>query len=282
VALGLLAACAPPLATQPVPSPPAPAGCITDVGPADKLVVSGCGGDITYNVSVPAKCLQYRCGLIFDVHGWTMSGDIQEANTGIAAIGREEGFIVVQPSSADTSWGPLRYQNVAAFMDIAIEVWRVDPRHVHFTGFSMGGIMSWWMRCNRADVVASVAPTGFSGQACTNGARPVPTLYIQGHNDYFVSEANIQATIDSIKTTHQLDNGTVVAQEPDAYVHTRYRNADGYTFETILHRHTQEGALAGHCIIGSNDPGSIYGCDQPSSLKHGRAIVDFFKRHPKS
>lgn len=281
-ALGLLAvACIPAAATQPVPSPPAPAGCITDVGPAEKLVVAGCGGDITYNVSVPPVCMEKRCGLIVDVHGWTMDGDIQEANTGIAAIGRQEGYIVVQPSSHDSGWGPLRYVNVADFMELAIDVWRVDPRRVHLTGFSLGGVMSWWFRCNRADLVASVAPTGFSGDACTNGARPVPALYIQGHDDYFVPEEDIQATIDGMIATHGLDGGTVVAEQPGEWVHTRYGNGTTFVFETVLHHHTQDGNLAGHCIIGSHDPASIYGCDQASALEHGRAIVDFFKANPK-
>lgn len=285
VAVALLgvvaAACIPLPGTQPVPSPPTPAGCITDVGPAERMVVTGCGGDITYAVSVPPVCLEKRCGLIVDVHGWTMDGDDQEASTGIAAIGRQEGYIVVQPSSHDSTWGPLRYANVADFMELAIQVWRVEPRRVHVTGFSLGGVMTWWFRCNRADLVASVAPTGYSGQPCTNGARPVPTLYIQGHDDYFVPEADIQATIDGMVATHGLDGGTVVAEAPGEWVHTRYGNGTTFVFETVLHHHTQEGNLGGHCIIGSLDPASIYGCDQPSTFVHGREIVDFFKANPK-
>lgn len=273
--------CIPLPGTQPVPSAPTPSGCITDVGPADKLVVTGCGQNITYNVSVPAVCLEKRCGLIVDVHGWTMNGDIQESNTGIAAVGRQKGFIVVQPSSHDTSWGPLRHAAVADFMELAIDVWRVDPRRVHVTGFSLGGVMSWWFRCNRADLVASVAPTGFTGEPCTNGARPVPALYIQGYDDWAVTEEDVTATIDGMVATHGLGAGVVLDEAPGEWVHTRYSNGSGFIFETVRHHHrTAEENLAGHCIIGSLDPASIYGCDQPSTFVHGAEIVDFFLANP--
>lgn len=275
----LTAACVPLAGTLPISSPPAPQGCITDVGPAEHLVFEGCGAGITYNVSVPDRCLQYACGLIFDVHGWTMSGDIQEANTGIAAIGRLEGYIVVQPSAPDKSWSSSDYPLVADFMSLAIRVWRVEQRRVHFTGFSQGGGMTFWMRCNRADILASVAPSALSGSACSNGARPVPTLYIQGNNDIFVSEASKNQTIQSFVQAYGLDQGRVFFTSP-GHTWTHYTNATGFTFGTLVHNYTSYG-VNGHCVMGSLDPEGGYGCDQPTSLSHGRAVVNFFKIHAK-
>ena len=278
VAVGCLP---PPPGTKPIASAPSPSGCITDVGPAERLEITGCGGDITYDVSVPPQCMTNACGLILDVHGWTMTGDDQEANTGIAAIGRAEGYIVVQPTSANKAWGSLRYPHVADFVELAVQVWRVDRRWVHATGFSQGAVMTWWMRCNRADLFASAAPAGYAGTACTNGARPVPTLYVQGEDDYFVSAAATQATIDDMIATHGLGPGSVTDEVPGAYTRTRYTNDDGFVFETIIHSHTN-GNLGGHCILGSLGPASIYGCDEVSPLAHGRAVVDFFRAHPKT
>ena len=272
--------CQPPPGTQPIASPPAPQGCVTDVGPADKIVVTGCGGDITYNVSVPSQCIEFACGLIFDVHGWTMSGDIQERNTGIARRGREAGFIVVQPNAPGSppSWSSSHYPFVADFMDLAIQVWRVDPNRVHFTGFSQGGAMTFWMRCNRADVIASAAPVALGGAACSGNPRPVRTLYIQGNNDIFVSEASKNSTIQSFVTKHALGPGTVLSSTPSRTL-TLYVNASGFPFASIIHNDTSNGVL-GHCIMGSDLPTDAYGCDQPADPTHGDAVIDFFLGSP--
>lgn len=284
--LVVAAGCIPPAGTVPIASPPAPSGCITEVGPADKLVFAGCGGDITYNVSVPAVCSTKACGLILDVHGWTMSGDKQEANTQIAAIGRQEGYVVVQPNAPlagdQPSWNSTHYPRVAAFVEEAIGVWRIDPRRVHVTGFSQGGAMTNWMRCNRTDLFASAAPTAMSGGACTNG-RNLPTMYVQGLNDIFVSQAAIDSTIASYRTTHDLDRSVELFDEEGvvATVHTSTANPDTPVYVTVIHNHTSV-IVNGHCIFGAPDVGDLYGCDEPSTRSHGRMIVDFFKDHPKA
>jgi dienelactone hydrolase len=286
VLLVVASGCIPPAGTVPISSPPAPAGCITGVGPADKLVFTGCGGDITYNVSVPAVCATKACGLILDVHGWTMSGDKQEANTQIAAIGRQEGYVVVQPSAPlageQPSWNSSHYPRVAAFVEEAVGVWRIDRRRVHVTGFSQGGAMTNWMRCNRTDLFASAAPSAMGGGACTNG-RNLPTMYVQGLDDVFVSQAAIDATIASYVTTHDLDRSVVLFDE-EGVVFTAYASTaapDTPTFVTVIHDHTSA-LVRGHCIFGAPNVSDPYGCDEPSTRSHGRMIVDFFKGHPKA
>ena len=278
-----VAGCIPAAGTQPISSAPQPVGCITDIDPTVKMVVAGCGGDVTYNVSVPERCATHACGLIVDVHGWTMSGDIQETNTGIAAIGQEEGYIVIQPNAPGSppSWSSSHYSHVAAFVEDALEAWRVDRRRVHITGFSQGGAMTYWMRCNRSDLFASAAPTAMSGTACTNGLN-MPTLYIQGNDDIFISESAIAGTIASFRNRHGLSDELVVATTPD-YTWTIYRNPDPSVtqFTAVIHNYSANG-VRGHCILGSVTPTNPYGCDQPAPAGHGRVVVDFFKNHPRS
>ena len=62
--------------------------CLTDLSASDKRVIN-CDG-ISYNVSISDACLGGNCGLVFDVHGWTMNGDKQNANTGLAELGAEK------------------------------------------------------------------------------------------------------------------------------------------------------------------------------------------------
>lgn len=275
-------ACIPLPGTEPISSPPAPTGCITDVGPADRLVVTGCGGDITYDVSVPERCTTHACGLILDVHGWTMSGPIQESNTQIAAIGRERGYVVVQPSAPGSipSWNSSHYPLVADFVEQAVEAWRIDERRVHVTGFSQGGAMTFWMRCNRADLFASAAPTAMAGTACADGTT-MPTLYLQGLDDIFVSQAAIDNTIDSFVTRQQLDRSQVLFDD-EGLVTTAYTSSTlpDQHLEVVIHSHSTESVL-GHCIVGAPDPANFYGCDQPTEHTHGQMVVDFFERTPR-
>ncbi len=274
------AGCVPGADTPHISSPPAPAGCITSVGPADKLVFTGCGGGITYNVSVPVQCFTYACGLIADIHGWTMDGDIEEANTGIAAIGRLQGYIVVQPSAPDHSWNASHYPFVLDFIRQAAQVWRVDMRRVHVTGFSQGGFMTYWMRCHGSDLFASAAPVSAAGAPCPGGDPAMPTLYIQGRDDFFISSEAAVNSVASFITTDGLGPGQVIDVLPGQYERTHYSNSSGFVYETLFHSYTTSG-LGGHCLIGSPDPGSVYGCDQPAPFSDGQVVVDFFKSHPK-
>ena len=279
----LAAGCIPPAGTVPISSPPQPAGCITAVAPTPKMVVSGCGGDITYDVSVPSVCTTKASGLILDVHGWTMSGAVQEQNTGIAAIGRAEGYIVVQPTApgSPASWSSSHYPLVASFVELAIQVWRVDARRVHVTGFSQGGAMTFWMRCNRPALFASAAPTSIAGRACANGAD-MPTLYIQGTDDVFVSQAAIDATIDSFVTTHGLDRQVVLTDTPGVRRVQRSSSTDPTVpaFVTVIH-HLSAALIRGHCIMGPAQANG-YGCTQAADLAHGRLVVDFFEANPRA
>src|SRR4051794_30321832 len=180
--------------TVPVDSRPVPSGCVTDVGPSDHLTIKGCGAGITYSVMVPPECLQFRCGLVFDIHGMTMSAASQNAGTNMRAIGKREHYIVVQPTASGgdpestgvlgTAWdfgSGQASRGGAAFIDPAARVWKVETRRIHVMGFSMGGSMTWWLRCKKADVLASVAPMSFSN---ANGGRcpnvRTPTLYSMG------------------------------------------------------------------------------------------------------
>ncbi len=281
VAVACLAAagCVPGADTPPISSQPTPAGCITQVGPGPHLVFSGCGGGITYNVSVPPQCFTFACGLIADVHGWTMDGDVEEANTGIASAGRVQGYIVVQPSAPNRSWTSANYPLVLGFIRQAVDVWRVDRRRVHVTGFSQGGFMTYWMRCNGADLFASAAPVSATGAPCPGGDPDMPTLYIQGRDDYFISEAAVLQSVAAFIQADGFGPGQVVDQGA-RFTRTRYTNAAGYDYETLIHSFTTPG-LNGHCIVGSYDPGSVYGCDQPSPFRDGQLVIDFFKTHPK-
>ncbi len=275
--------CVPRAGTVELTEAPAPVGCITDVSATVRRVFADCGGGLTYSVSVPEVCATHACGLILDVHGWTMSADIQEANTQIAAIARTKGYVVVQPTAPGSppSWNSSHYPLVASFVEQAIQAWRIETRRVHVTGFSQGGAMTFWMRCNRSDLFASAAPTAMSGTACTNGVN-MPTLYIQGVDDIFVSQAAIDSTIASFVNRYGLDRADVLLDEGGILGTIRWSSApDVPTFQTVIHQHTSYG-VQGHCILGAPDPANAYGCDQEAAYTHGELVVRFFQDNPRA
>ena len=61
--------------------------------------------------------LEAIAALEFDVHGWTMNGDKQNANTGLAELGRKNNYVVVQPSAPGGSWNASHYPKVYDFLN---------------------------------------------------------------------------------------------------------------------------------------------------------------------
>ncbi len=275
-------------------SGPIPDDCIDDPSPGDH--VYACSG-LTFDVTVPPACADTACGLIVDVHGFTMSGLMEDANTNMRALGRERGYIVVQPNATPAppaaSWSPgTDDDKVFDFMMRAIEVFGVDENRVHFTGFSQGGWMSWRFACAHADVLASVAPAAACGDPECDfetavPSRPLSILYMHGTADALVDYACAEPRKDAVIAAFGLGAETVVS-EGEGYRWTRYEAA-GTTLEFIAHDYVAEGntIIDGHCFPGSTDPGGApgqlfpFGCTGESGFVWGEAVIDFFETHPR-
>ena len=82
-------------------------GCITDTSAGSRVFT--CDG-FKYDVTVPDACAAGGCGLVLDVHGATMSGKMEDANTDMRALGAKYGYVVVQPNAnpapPSSSWNP--------------------------------------------------------------------------------------------------------------------------------------------------------------------------------
>lgn len=287
-----------PAATIPQTSPPAGSGCVRNVGPGVNMKVTGCGANITYSVTVPQKCIQFKCGLIFDIHGMTMSAASQNGGTNMRALGEEEGYVIVQPTAAGgnpdgtglqgTAWdfgSGTASPAVASMIQLAMNVWKVDTRRVHVTGFSMGGSMTWWLRCRLGDTLASVAPMSFSN---SNGGRcpnvKTPTIYMMGGaSDSLSGDTSMQngnsGTMRNIIDAYNLGSPTPVASGT-GYTWRRY-NTNGMLFETIVHNYTTS-IIGSHCIFGAPQPSLLCSCKGSQPIKEGRIAMDFFKAHPKA
>jgi polyhydroxybutyrate depolymerase len=275
-------------------APLPPMGCITDTSAGDHQFT--CDGFV-YDVSVPPACATGGCGLVLDVHGATMSGKMEDDNTNMRALGAQHGFVVVQPnanpSPPASSWNPATDDDkVFAVLQLAISVWKIDPKRVHMTGFSQGGMMTFRFLCKHADVFASVAPGAGTGCSFTNGDTPsveVPVLYMHGTKDAILSFAALAIPQrNAVIAGWNTDQGTVIASDAN-YTRTRYLTTSGTPFEFIQHDYAAATPiLGGHCYPGSTDPGGQqgqlfpFGCVGPNAFDWGDEVMSFFLAHPKS
>lgn len=269
-----------------------PSGCIDAVTPGDH--VFKCEG-LAYDVRVPAACKKGGCGVVLDVHGATMSGRMEDNNTNMRAIGEREGYLVIQPNASGSPpsaiWNPpTDYDKVWAFFELALGVFKVDPKRVHMTGFSQGGRMTFTFACKHADRIASAAPaaeTGCTAAELTAAKREVPLLYMHGTADALVSFATFAGPQrDAVISAWAMGSPAPVSSDAD-HAWSRYTNAKGTVFEFIQHDYTAPPALLrGHCYPGSTDPKSVPGqlfsfaCSGPNAFVWGEAVMKFFKTHP--
>ncbi len=145
------------------------------------------GTDRVYRRFVPAA---YEPGapvpLVVDLHGLTMSADMEAAVTGMEPLADEEGFLVVTPQGL----GDIPFWNFVSagiatddvsFLGALVarvgEDLCVDTSRVYATGISNGGLMSSALACRLPDVFAAVAPV--SGVTFLDGCEDGPPVSYQ-------------------------------------------------------------------------------------------------------
>jgi polyhydroxybutyrate depolymerase len=153
----------------------------------------------TYLVHVPAGLAQPN-GLVINLHGAGMTAGQQAAMTNYNAVADQHGFVVAYPDGIDLSWADGRGASVpdrqgvddvgflVALVDRLTQDFGIDRGRVFATGMSAGAFMASRLACERADVVAAIAPiAGTLGSAfpCAP-SQPISVLEIHGTADQVV------------------------------------------------------------------------------------------------
>lgn len=283
-------------ARQPI-DPPVADDCITDVSPGDHTFT--CSG-VTFLVKVTEECTKFACGVIFDVHGATMSGQQMRDNTKLHELAPPLGFITVHPSATPSNTGgtwdlQADPPKVADFLKRTIAAYHVDPKRVHFTGFSQGSAHTFYMLCNHPELLASAAPlSGNSADvSCIdqNWKPRVPFLFMSGITDSSLAIADFRTRVDGFVEKLGLTGGDVIGSDGH-YTRKHWRDAEGRDYDFIEHDYGGQPVLAGHCVPGGTDisgsPNNFVlnatTCTTPANVEHlhwGKTALQWFLDHPK-
>ena len=141
--------------------------------------------------------LEHPNGLVLNLHGAGQTGRDQAAVTNYDAVADQHGFVVAYPDGIDLSWADGRGASIpdrqgiddvgflAALIDRLSRDYGVAPGRVFVTGMSAGAFMANRLACDRADLVAAIAPVaGTLGSAVPcNPSKPVAVLAVHGTAD---------------------------------------------------------------------------------------------------
>jgi hypothetical protein len=193
----------------------------------------------------------------------------------------------------EASWNPATGDDkVFSFLKLAMAVWHVDPRRVHTTGFSRGGMETFRFICSHADVLASAAPaagTGCPFSGAQHPSRELPILYMHGTKDALVSYDRAGVPQKDAAVAAWKMTGPTVVQSDAQHRWERCQNTAGTVFELISHDYDSGNPiLGGHCCPGSKDlkggaPGQLFGfaCKPPNASIWEQMAMQFFLAHPK-
>lgn len=172
-------------------APVASPGCsdeaaVTDTGVSDERLAVG-DTEREYRRFVPTGYESTTpAPLVVDLHGLTMSDDMEAAVTGMEPLADEEGFLVVTPQGLGDIpfWNfvsaGIATDDVSFLGDLVARVGDdlcVDTSRVYATGISNGGLMSSALACGLPDLFAAVAPV--AGVAFLEGCEDGPPVSFQ-------------------------------------------------------------------------------------------------------
>jgi polyhydroxybutyrate depolymerase len=175
------------------------------VDPAEPQVLRSGGQERRYLLSVPDTAPgDEGFPLVVSLHGHGSSAPEHEANTSLAARGRERGFVVATPEGLGEPrrWnfdrradGPDDYAFVTRLLDDLVRRACVDTTRIYVAGSSNGAAFAGLLACTEparvaavAMVIATVPPT------CPEGVTP-PVLTIRVTADATVPYDNAPALV---------------------------------------------------------------------------------------
>jgi poly(3-hydroxybutyrate) depolymerase len=134
--------------------------------------------------------------LVISMHGIGNPLSMVQGMMQFETLADVDKFIVVYPEAEELRWDLGSNKDVdfiVSIIDNLYNQYQIDRNRVYASGFSMGGMMSWYLSCKIPDKIAAIVPgNGYpmGGMSGCSEVRHVPALQIHGDADDFVSYAN--------------------------------------------------------------------------------------------
>jgi poly(3-hydroxybutyrate) depolymerase len=140
--------------------------------------------------------------LVISMHGLNQTMNDQVNQTQFKSVAEANNFVIVFPQAIDNSWqlwGTGDTDFILAIIDEMNTRYEIDRDRVYLSGFSMGGMMTYYAATQIADKIAAYAPvTGFLMDGPnTNSSRPIPIIHVHGMDDTFVPYNRVQECLDA-------------------------------------------------------------------------------------
>lgn len=247
--------------------------------------------------------------LVFVFHGGTGNARNAIKMSGFNAVADRYGFLVVYPNGTSRlsdevllTWNggsccgyaqTANIDDVGFVRAIAADVQtlaRVDPKRIYATGMSNGGIMSYRLACQAADLIAAIAPvSGTQNFAPCQPSQAVSVIHFHGTADEHLpydggvgSQSLTGVAYTSVEDSlafwilhNHCPSHAQIEQYGDV-THLTYAPCD---LGASVELYKIEGG--GHAWPGADGPGWPGGDEPSQSISATALIWEFFMSHPK-
>jgi poly(3-hydroxybutyrate) depolymerase len=153
--------------------------------------------------------------LIISMHGSNQDAAYQQSQSKWEPIADAEKFLVVFPNGNNKQWalsGTNDINFILAIIDYMSGRYGIDRNRVYLSGFSMGGMMTYYAATQIADKIAAFAPiSGYlMGGPNTNSSRPIPIIHTHGTADDVVGYSGVATCINAWKTRNGCPSTAVI------------------------------------------------------------------------
>ena len=138
--------------------------------------------------------------LLISCHGMNQDAAYQKNMLQIESVADTAKFVTVFPEGIDKSWdlsGNRDLNFMKSIIEEMVKKYNIDRNKVYLSGFSMGGMFTYYAMNNMANVFAAFAPiSGYPMWGGSyNSSRPVPIIHTHGTSDDVVAFSGVASVL---------------------------------------------------------------------------------------
>ena len=160
------------------------------------------GSDTRSMITYAPNGLPEQPPLVIACHGANQDAAYLQSLAKWESVADTAKFVVVYANGINKYWdisGTKDLQFMQAIIDAMHSRYNIDLNRVYLTGFSMGGMFTYYAASKMADKIAAFAPVSgyLMGGPNATSSRPVPILHTHGTSDNVCAYSNVQQHIDA-------------------------------------------------------------------------------------